>query len=409
MESSENNQKQKTYREYMLALNIYIKNVQEPQFVKSLIKELSLNNLARTYEKKTGTTGLQNLGQTCYLNSIIQCLRHCMVMNQYLFGSKIQSVIEKNLELKNTSPQQIALTINYIKIVNSLWENEKSAISPVGFKTLFGQLHQQFQGNDQQDAHEFAVTLLDSFHETLSRNVVYLMTGNVINKLDVKIKKAHDAWALFYKKRHSIILDIFSGQLQVENLCPDCHQITHVFDPVMAFAVNFPPTICEMSVSSCTLYDCFDHFVKPEQLTEENARNCDTCKKKTQAIRTMSVWTLPNLMIITIKRFQHRLDPIRGYITHKIRNFVHYPVTDLNLSKYVSSPHNDQTKYDLFAVVCHRGQTLQQGHYYSYCLNQLNNQWHFYNDGICSSVKDMGEIVSEDAYMLFYQKQRTST
>jgi len=89
---------------------------------------------------------------------------------------------------------------------------------------------------------------------------------------------------------------------------------------------------------------------------------------------------------------------------NKIGDFIHYPLTDLDLSKYVSSPLNEQTKYDLYGVVCHEG-TPDFGHYYSYCYNPLKGNWFFYNDGNVHQVSNKDQVITNSAYILFYQKK----
>jgi len=309
----------------------------------------------------------------------------------------------KNLDTQAVPNTNIALLINYIKIVSTLWENDDGVLTPLTFKAIFGHIYNQFKGFDQHDAHECLVTLLHSFHDTLSRNVKYKITGEVINDLDKHIKQAHENWATHYKKRHSAVLDIFSGQLQTKIICQNCQQVSYTYDPVMALDLSLPTNISQIAPVSYTIYECLNNYIEPEQLSADNSYHCEKCKKKSRAYKVQSLWTLPNVLVIKFSRFNYSV--ANGYYQmNKIGDFIHYPLNDLDLGKYVSSPLNDQTKYDLYAVVCHEG-TPELGHYYAYCFNPLKGKWYFYNDSHVQPVNNIDSIITENAYILFYQKK----
>ncbi len=391
------------HMEYLAKLEAFIQKTNDSDFIKSQIANVLQDNLMDIYSKMAGNNGLRNLGNTCYMNSIIQCLRHAVPLNQYLFGDKIKGVLAKN-QMNGTVPnQQIALLINYIKIVSTLWEHSDGVLSPVSFKALFSHIYSQFRGYEQHDSHEYLTVILNSLHETLARNVRYKITGTVQNDLDKHIQNAHEQWAHHYRNRHSAILDIFSGQLQTKTVCPHCEEVSYKYDPVMAMDIPLPPRATQMAPVSRTLYDCFNTFIEPRQLDEDNKYHCEKCGTKAQAYQVHSVWTLPNILIIKLNRFKYE---VRGgyYMQTKLDDFIHYPMQDLNLDKYISSPLNDVTKYKLFAVSCHIG-SAGGGHYYSYALNQVTDKWFLYDDDNVHEIEDPNDVITDNAYILFYQKQ----
>jgi ubiquitin carboxyl-terminal hydrolase 8 len=393
----------KRYSEYVSKLELFIRKAQQSDFVRMQIKNLSQDNMIDIYNKKVGSSGLENIGNTCFMNAILQCLRHTILLNGYLFGHQIQDVLIRNLEIQSISNAQIALLINYIKVVSTLWENDGGVLAPLSFKAIFCHVYKQFDGYDHHDAHECLVTLLSSFHETLSRNVKYKITGEVINDLDQQIKKAHEDWATYYKNRHSAILDIFSGQLQTKIVCQNCQKTTHKYDPVMALDLPLPNKSSQTSQMSYTIYECLNNYVEPEQLTLDNVCYCEHCKTRSCAYRVISLWTLPNVLIIKLSRFHYSVIN-STYRMNKISDFIHYPLTDLDLSKHVSSPLDERTKYDLYGVVCHQG-TPEFGHYYAYCYHPLKGQWFSYNDEQVKPIDNKESIITSSAYILFYQKK----
>lgn len=389
--------------EHLAKIAAYIKKSNESDNIKNQIQKLSTTTLMTIYNKKAGLAGLKNLGNTCYLNAVIQCLRHTMILNNYLFGPKLQAVLMRNQETQSTDNIKIALLINYMTINSSLWDNNNAVLTPLIFKSMFGHIFDQFKGNNQHDAHECLVTILDVFHQVLSRTVKYNITGEVINELDKHVKKAHEDWANHYKKRHSAILDIFSGQLQSKIVCPNCQIISYKYDPFMALDLPLLNPIPPPSPISYTIYECLNNYVEPEQLTLTNLYNCENCKNKSQAFRMHSIWTLPNVLIIKLSRFNYNFSD-GNYHMNKIDDFIHYPIIDLDISKYISSPLNDKTKYDLFSIICHRG-SANHGHYYSYCLNSLKNKWYEFNDESVTEITNIENLITQNAYILFYQKK----
>src|SRR5438132_11610494 len=77
------------HSEYQSKLDSFIKKANEPEFIKLQIKNILQDDLSKIYQLKAGASGLQNLGNTCYMNSVLQCLRHTMIFNNYLFGQKV--------------------------------------------------------------------------------------------------------------------------------------------------------------------------------------------------------------------------------------------------------------------------------------------------------------------------------
>lgn len=344
---------------------------------------------------KQGLSGLDNLGNTCFMNSVIQCLRHTIPLNNALFEAKNTIIVQKNLDRQLISQPQIDLLHHYLKVVDVLWHYDNCRLTPLGFRKHLAQMDPFYCNPIQHDAHEFLVMMLNIFHELLSKNVTYSITGKIINQLDLQIAQAHDDWLAHYKQRHSVILDIFSGQLQTTIVCDHCHQIHYKYDPFMHLDLPL------LQVSDGRPYDllqCFDRFFTTEKLDEQNLYQCDHCHQKTRATKTIALWTLPDILIIKLNRFKN-LDSH----TIKINDWIDFPIEQLNILKYNSSPLNSLTKYHLYAIICHEG-TTNAGHYWAECLHSSENQWYRFNDTHVSSIRSTDNLITSSVYVLFYQK-----
>ncbi|CAA9963207.1 Ubiquitin carboxyl-terminal hydrolase [Pyrenophora teres f. maculata] len=143
---------------------------------------------------------------------------------------------------------------------------------------------------------------------------------------------------------------------------------------------------------------CFVESSKSEVLSEDNAWYCSRCKELRRATKTLEIWTVPDILIIHLKRFSgHRT------FRDKIEELVDFPVEGLDLSGKVGFPEGKDLTYDLFAVDNHYG-GLGGGHYTAYAQNFFDKQWYEYNDSIVSRC-DSRKPVSRAAYLLFYRRR----
>lgn len=122
-----------------------------------------------------------------------------------------------------------------------------------------------------------------------------------------------------------------------------------------------------------TLEDCFAETAKGEILSEENAWYCNRCKELRRASKTLEIWTLPDILVIHLKRFSAN----RGF-RDKIDVLVDFPTEGLDLSDRVGLKEGKETVYDLFAVDNHYG-GLGGGHYTAFAQNFYDKQWYEYN------------------------------
>ncbi|XP_054703023.1 ubiquitin carboxyl-terminal hydrolase 43 isoform X3 [Grus americana] len=172
---------------------------------------------------------------------------------------------------------------------------------------------------------------------------------------------------------------------------------------------------------SCTLDECFQLYTKEEQLAPDDAWRCPHCKVPQQGTVKLSLWTLPDILIIHLKRFrqvaEHR---------HKLTTLVRFPLRGLDMAPHMAQRGQAGGQllgrwapwqpplclppscprdylYDLYAVCNHHG-TMQGGHYTAYCCNALDGRWYSYDDSRVEGVQE-AEVSTRSAYILFYQRR----
>ncbi|XP_059408857.1 ubiquitin carboxyl-terminal hydrolase 43-like [Carassius carassius] len=171
---------------------------------------------------------------------------------------------------------------------------------------------------------------------------------------------------------------------------------------------------------SCTLDECFELYTKEEQLAPDDAWKCPHCKQLQQGTVQMSLWTLPDILILHLKRFRQV-----GERRNKLSTLVHFPLTGLDMGRHMvkrsscarpppgwkqqahqqpeASRHTLTFLYDLYAVCNHHG-GMHGGHYTAYCRNSVDGQWYAYDDSSVEPVPE-GEVCTRGAYILFYQRR----
>jgi ubiquitin C-terminal hydrolase len=150
-----------------------------------------------------------------------------------------------------------------------------------------------------------------------------------------------------------------------------------------------------------TLMDCFSHYCKGEVMEGENAWFNDTTKKYQNVKRGMMYWSLPNIMIIDLKRVQYTA---RG--PTKVTIPVEIPIRGLNMSSFVNGYKRDSYIYDLYAVCNHHGTFSGSGHYTA-TICTASNTWYTFNDENVKETEMKGDSVTSNLpYCLFYRKRQ---
>ncbi|XP_028311289.1 ubiquitin carboxyl-terminal hydrolase 31 [Gouania willdenowi] len=171
---------------------------------------------------------------------------------------------------------------------------------------------------------------------------------------------------------------------------------------------------------ACTLAQCFQLYTKEEQLAPDDAWRCPHCKQLQQGRIKLSLWTLPDVLILHLKRFRQE-----GDRRVKMQNMVRFPLMGMDMAPHVvkrsqsswSLPSHwspwrrsyglgknpDNYLYDLYAVCNHHG-SMHGGHYTAYCKNSIDSQWYCFDDSEVSTVAD-DDVCQQTAYILFYQRR----
>jgi ubiquitin C-terminal hydrolase len=390
-----------------------------------------------------GLCGLSNLGNTCFLNAVIQALS-----NVPAFARQFAEV-----------PFPIALPagslpLEFSDVLRAIWSGRYGRIAPSGVFRNLRRLNPMFDGYDQHDAQEALRFLINDMHDKLSVDV--LMDDALSPPVSPVVGYACTPLSTEYSRpvwmdtgpymgpprsQQSVISDIFRGSLYSTVTCKSCGASSTTRDFFYDLSLPIPkrrvaPSSSVVSLSPdgrstpvtepehkssmlssvfCKLFgtggavrlsDCLHAFFDAEPLTGVNQYECERCKTKCDAEKSLSLSQLPETLCLHLKRFSYH--SVWG---SKVSSHVQFPLEGLDVSPWLRtdrhSPPKSPSVYDLTSIVVHVG-GMSGGHYIAYGRNRLCGKWYQFDDGSVSPTSPV-DVASEQAYILFYTRRRMAT
>ncbi|KAI1338019.1 hypothetical protein F5Y15DRAFT_407897 [Xylariaceae sp. FL0016] len=190
-----------------------------------------------------GCVGLGNLGNTCYMNAALQCLRSVEELTKYFLAGEWEHELNKNNPLAHNGDVAAA----YAQLLKEIYKDSvPSSVAPRQFKNTVGRYAAGFSGYGQQDSQEFLGFLLDGLQEDLSRvkKKPYIekpdSTDDMVNDPEAIKRMADQVWDITRKRDDSVIADLFTGLYKSTLVCPTCGKISITFDPFNNLTLQLP-------------------------------------------------------------------------------------------------------------------------------------------------------------------------
>ncbi|XP_028285753.1 ubiquitin carboxyl-terminal hydrolase 42 isoform X2 [Parambassis ranga] len=299
--------------------------------------------------------GLQNMGNTCFLNSALQCLTYTPPLANYMLTRE---------HSKTCHEPGFCMMCTMQNHIIQVFANSGNVIKPIGVLNELKRIAKHFRYGSQEDAHEFLRYTVDAMQKSC-------LPGT---KLDRQTQAT------------TFIHHVFGGYLRSRVKCLNCKAVSDTFDPFLDITLEIKTA---PSVSKA-----LEQFVKPEQLDGENAYKCTKCKKMVTASKRFTIHRSSNVLTLSLKRFAN-------FTGGKITKDVKYPEY-LDLRPFMSQSQGEPQIYGLYAVLVHSGFSCHAGHYFCY-IKASNGQWYQMNDSSVS-VSDIRTVLNQQAYVLFYIK-----
>ncbi|KAK2512887.1 hypothetical protein Q9966_016282, partial [Columba livia] len=303
--------------------------------------------------------GLYNLGDTCYLNSILQCLTYTPPLSNYLLSRQHSQSCEK---------KGFCMMCTMEVHVEEVLSCSGSAVAPVAVVSELPRIG-DFQFGTQEDAHEFF--------------------GCAVDAMQAACLSSSNDWDA--SQGGTVIDQVFGGLLRSRVTCWSCKAVSDTYEAFRDIPLDIK--------TATSVTRALEDFVRPEHLGGENSYKCSKCEQRVSASKRLTIHQSSNVLTVCLKRF----DPFFG---RKISKVVRYPEY-LDLGKYTSEAAGGPLLYSLYAVLVHEGHSCQQGHYYCF-VKASDGRWYKMDDEsvvLC----DIQTVLGQRAYLLFYVRHHDLT
>lgn len=337
--------------------------------------------------------GLGNLGNTCFLNSVLQALRLCWPLAD-LFLPYNSLPVRAESKKKGLLQAFQTLLRDFWRVVPAA--GTQPTLIPHGFfhhlRTVLQETDDDwYRPGQQSDAAEALQYILDSLHDALYRPVRMEVLGSAMpaSAEEAAQRRAIESWIGFFKKEYSDIVKHLYGQVQAAVQCTQCSTVSERYEPWLMLKAPIPMP------GTQSLTTCLDAAFAPETISDYH---CETCAKKVPAILRTRISHLPSVLILTLKRFTNTGAKLGGKIAWDLNalDFTSYFAFSYDPISGGSAAAGALT-YETFAVVEHKG-IAQGGHYRMY--GKQGSVWNEYDDSAVRAVHP-DAVVTEDSYILF--------
>ncbi|XP_038415131.1 ubiquitin carboxyl-terminal hydrolase 17-like protein 6 [Canis lupus familiaris] len=296
--------------------------------------------------------GLQNMGNTCYVNATLQCLTYTEPLASYMLSQQHGTTCRRQ-----TSCMLCTLQAHLTRVLC----HPGRVLRPLPL------LLAAFHRHKQEDAHEYLMFILDAMQQSC-----------------LPEDKLSDPEC---PQDSTLIQQLFGGYWRSQIQCLHCQGISSTLEPYLDISLDIG--------AAHSISQALEQLMKPELLEGENAYHCSKCLEKVPASKVLTLHTSPKVLILVLRRFSD----LTG---NKMTKEVQYPER-LDMQHYLSEQRAGPLVYVLYAVLVHAGRSCHSGHYFCF-VKAGNGQWYKMDDAKVSAC-DVTCALRQPAYVLFYMQK----
>lgn len=355
-----------------------------------------------TTQSRKGLKGLGNVGNTCGLNALIQCIAHTDALRDYFLKAAPEGT--------KAEGHTYSIVNELKRLLDEFWIEDRSLV-PLRFAKAFEESTKGLIAmGEQMDMSEVLMILQDKFEREWVSNGSGIDNDGVppwktlgLGVTDLQ-KNATESWSRFMGKVPKDWAHLTSGLQIGQVVCDNCNHVYHNFEPFSTLSLEIPSPSASVHLS-----ECFNAFFKAETLGDEDEGEgwkCDKCGCR-KAQKLVRFWSAPKVLVVVLKRFKFKAN---GQMTKKHvpvdipETFNFLPATELAPCK------EERPSYKLRSIGTHFG-SLNSGHYTALAPhnNDGTTKWYHFDDLHINALATTEMALKNNihAYMLFYERCAT--
>ena len=296
-----------------------------------------------------GACGLDNLGNTCYMNSGLQCLSYLPLLRSYILSGQFKTFgdINRNNPLGTGG----RILEEFSELLHFMWCGKYGKRAPQKFRNLLAKCRNQYSGADQQDAQELINDMFDMLHEDGNRVTkkpyVEALEDEFIAKTPLH-RVGEEAWRRFQRRNRSAVSDLLMGQVYNQVTCPKCSHTSKNFDPFNMLSLPFP-TMPEVIfrcivVRRGTALNCLGTLqISDSQMGRLRTRSSSTSMMPPSKELIFEEYIIPMSRLADIGDLKMKLQHMTGISAARLRMCKHEDIASTSTSDPLTKVHSKVT------------------------------------------------------------------
>ena len=325
--------------------------------------------------------GLDNLGFSCYMNSILQCFFHIKKLREYLISER------------NTFGTDKPVCKALAEIMDKLKNGKEKSFRPEKFKKIMGEKNNLFSGRKPGDVKDLFINLIDVLLSEL--NDTHSEESPEEEEVDLYDKEAAFKETQKENDEKNIINQLFCGYYETIYTCPNKNKEIYSFQYESFILFELEKIKNNLNIEgNLSLNSCFEYYNKEIPKT---SFYCGLCEKIQENKCQNKIYRPPEILVIILDRGKGK----------KFEEKVDFE-TKINLTELTEIDENDykyNTSYKLIGISTHSGDSSAKGHYTACCLNDKDDYYYYFSDDYVKKIDDENELYDDEPYLLFYQRE----